>query len=117
MWFQQDGAPPHYHREVQEFLNYHYLQTWIGRCGFIGWPPRSCDLTPLDFFLWEYDEYRVYVNPPTTPDNMKNRIRDACRRITPFMLRNVQENIRKRLNMCIQVEGHIFEHLLHHNNN
>lgn len=116
MWIQQDGAPAHYHREVREFLNNHYPQKWIGRDGFIRWPPRSCDLTPLDFFLWGYIKDRVYVNPPTTPEDMENRIRDACRTITPFMLRNVQGNIVKRLNMCIQVDGHIFEHLLRRSN-
>lgn len=116
MWIQQDGAPPHYHRQVREFLHHHYPQKWIGRDGFISWPPRSCDLTPLDFFLWGYIKDRVYMNPPTTPEDMENRIRDACRTITPAMLRNVQENIVKRLNKCIEVNGHLFEHLLRQNN-
>ena len=104
------------YRKVREFLNNHYPQKWIGRDGFIRWPPWSCDLTPLDFFLWGYIKDRVYVNPPTTPEDMENRIRDACRTLTPFMLRNVQGNIVKRLNMCIQVDGHIFEHLLRRSN-
>ena len=56
------------------------------------------------------------MNPPTTLEDMENRIRDACRTITPFMLRNVRENIVKRLNMNIQVDGHIYEHLLRYNN-
>lgn len=115
MWIQHDGAPAHYYREVREFLNNHYPQKWIGRDGFIAWPPRSCDLTPLDFFMWGYIKDRVYMSPPTTPEDMENRIRDACRTITPFILRNVGENLVKRLNMCVQVGGHIFEHLLRYN--
>ena len=50
MWFQQDGAPPHFYREAREYLDQHYSEKWIGRGGFVAWPPRSCDLTPLDFF-------------------------------------------------------------------
>ncbi|GFU30594.1 hypothetical protein TNCV_481601 [Trichonephila clavipes] len=26
----------------------------ISRFGPMNWPPRSCDLTPLDYFLWGY---------------------------------------------------------------
>jgi hypothetical protein len=33
---------------------------WIGRGGSITWPPRSPDLTPLDFFLWGYAKNIVY---------------------------------------------------------
>ena len=51
--FQQDGAPPHYALIVREYLDQTYPQRWIGRGGGKGWrawPPRSSDLTPLDFF-------------------------------------------------------------------
>ncbi|KAG5892168.1 hypothetical protein JTB14_026406 [Gonioctena quinquepunctata] len=49
IWLQQDGAPPHYARDVREFLNNCFPRRWIGRRGPIEWPPRSPDLTPLDF--------------------------------------------------------------------
>lgn len=115
MWLQQDGAPPHYHREVREFLDNNYPQKWIGRGGFVQWPPRSCDLTPLDFFLWGYIKDRVYVTSPTTREDMEDRIRDACGTITPEMLGNLRQNMIKRVNVCIQQEGHLFEHILRTN--
>ena len=31
--FQQDGAPPHWHRDVRRFLNESLPQRWIGRVG------------------------------------------------------------------------------------
>ena len=31
--------------------------------GTISWPPRSPDLTPLDFSLWGYVNDKVYVPP------------------------------------------------------
>lgn len=50
VWFQQDGAPPHFTVQVRQFLNANFPNQWIGRRGSIEWPPRSPDLTPLDFF-------------------------------------------------------------------
>uniref|UniRef100_V5G0A7 Transposable element Tc3 transposase n=1 Tax=Anoplophora glabripennis TaxID=217634 RepID=V5G0A7_ANOGL len=48
--FQQDGAPPHYAAAVRQFLDDHFPGHWIGRRGPVEWPPRSPDLSPLDFF-------------------------------------------------------------------
>ena len=50
IYFQQDGAPPHYGINVRQYLNEVFPDRWIGRRGHIEWPPRSPDLTPLDFF-------------------------------------------------------------------
>ena len=50
--FQQDGAPPHWGSDVRRFLDAAFLNRWIGRDGPTPWPPRSPDITPLDFFLW-----------------------------------------------------------------
>jgi hypothetical protein len=66
--FQQDGAVPHFHREIHKVLNHVPPQRWIGRHGpnenpLPWWPPSSPDLTPCDFFLWGYVEDTVYVPP------------------------------------------------------
>lgn len=58
--FQQDGAPPHFALRVRERLNEKFPGQWIGRGGPILWPPRSPDLSPLDFFLWGYVKDTVY---------------------------------------------------------
>ena len=49
-YFQQDGAPPHYHRDVRAYLDKNLPNRWIGQRGNIESPPRSPDLTPPDFF-------------------------------------------------------------------
>ena len=36
----------------------------ISRNGDYDWPPRWCDLTPLDFFLWGYVKDKVYADAP-----------------------------------------------------
>lgn len=48
--FMQDGAPPHHRLDVRDTLNNRFPNGWIGRDAPIPWPPRSPDLTPLDFF-------------------------------------------------------------------
>ena len=52
--FQQDGAPPHWGSHVRRFLDATFPNRWTGRDGPTPWPPRSPDITPLDFFLWGY---------------------------------------------------------------
>ena len=49
---QRDGAPPHYHPDVHAYLDDNLPGHWIGGGGPIEFPPRSPDLTPLDFCLW-----------------------------------------------------------------
>ena len=60
MYFQHDGAPPHYTRHVREYLNEYFPNRWLGRGGPAAWPPRSPDLTPLDYYLWGHMKTLVY---------------------------------------------------------
>ena len=50
MWFQQDGATCHTTRANMALLQETFPGRVISRRGDINWPPRSCDLTPIDFF-------------------------------------------------------------------
>ena len=50
--FQQNDAPPHWGSHVRRFLDATFPNRWIGRDGPTPWPPRSPDITPLDFYLW-----------------------------------------------------------------
>ncbi|GFT73000.1 hypothetical protein TNCV_1976971 [Trichonephila clavipes] len=43
----------------------------ISRFGPVNWPPRSCDLTPLDYFLWGYVKSLVYADKPQTRDHLE----------------------------------------------
>jgi hypothetical protein len=68
---------------------------WIGRGGPIAWPPRSPDLTPLDFFLWGYVKSIVYQVKIKDLQHLTVRIRDAVATVTPNMLkqRGTRSNI------------------------
>ncbi|KYN44692.1 hypothetical protein ALC56_00687, partial [Trachymyrmex septentrionalis] len=62
-------------------------------------PPRSCDLTPLDFFLWGYLKSQVYVNKPTTTRALKEEIQRCINEIQPHLCKMVMENFDKRFMM------------------
>ena len=100
-WFQQDGAPPHKLREVTELLTATFGDQWMGQYGPTRWPPRSPDLSPLDFFLWGYLKDEVYATPPRDLDDLKVRVENACRQLTPDVLRNVLENMECRLHNAL----------------
>lgn len=40
----------------------------------ISWPPRSPDLTPMDFFPWGYLKSKVYETTPPTISALKENI-------------------------------------------
>ncbi|GFX14907.1 hypothetical protein TNCV_1486491 [Trichonephila clavipes] len=69
----------------------------ISRFGPVNWPPRSCDLTPLDYFLWGYVKSLVYADKPQTLDHLEDNIRRVIADIRPQMLEKVIENWTFRL--------------------
>ena len=115
--FQQDGAPPHWALDVRAYLNHELANRWVGRAAaaddaLLLWPPRSPDLTPLDFFLWGFVKGKVYYPPlATSIDELKERIRVAVTQVTPELLKKVWGNMARRLQMIIDVKGQHFENL------
>ncbi|GFY30029.1 transposable element Tc3 transposase [Trichonephila clavipes] len=69
----------------------------ISRFGPVNWPPRSCDLTPLDYFLWGYVKSLVYADKPQTLDHLEDNIRRVIADIRPQMSEKVIENWTSRL--------------------
>lgn len=114
MWFQHDGAPAHFSREVRAFLDTAYGTRWIGRGGPVAWPARSPDLTSLDFFLWGHLKSLVYETPVASRENLVARIVAAAGEIqdNPDILDRVCHSIVRRYNACMRVGGRSFEQLL-----
>lgn len=111
-YYQHDGAPAHTSLICVQYLNTSYRTNWIGCNGPIRWPPRSPDLTPLDFFIWGYIKNIVYRNPPENLDELKHKITRAAESITCRMLRNCNKSIIKRARLCLHKNGGHFEHIL-----
>ncbi|GFW39414.1 hypothetical protein TNCV_1833971 [Trichonephila clavipes] len=53
-----------------------YVKT---RFGPGNWPPRSCDLSPLDYFVWGYVKSLVYADKPQTLDHLEENSPCYCR--------------------------------------
>ncbi|GFV32156.1 putative DD41D transposase [Trichonephila clavipes] len=97
LWFQQDGATCHTARATIDLLKDTFGDRLISRFGSVNWPPRSCDLTPLDYFLWGYVKSLVYADKPQTLDHLEDNIRRVIADIRPQMLEKVIENWTSRL--------------------
>ena len=53
---------------------------------FCPWPARTPDLTPCDYFLWDFVKVKVFVPPqPTSTPDLKNRITAGVETITADM--------------------------------
>lgn len=77
------------------------------------WPPRSPDLTPLDFFLWGHLKTVVYADPPAILQNFKNKITVACRQLTKEqILAATYREVSRRLELCLEKNGGNFEHFI-----
>ena len=75
------------------------------------WPPRSPELTPLDFFFWGFVKCKVYKGPlPGTADELKDRIlRRAVDSVTVQILKKVLGDMTRRLKKTTQVKGRILQ--------
>ncbi|GFU86770.1 putative DD41D transposase [Trichonephila clavipes] len=89
--FQQDGATCHTAHATIDLLKDTFGDRLISRFGPGNWPPRSCDLTPLDYFLWGYVKSLVYADKPQTLDHF-TIIHRVIADIRPQMLKKSSKN-------------------------
>ncbi|GFS87729.1 uncharacterized protein TNCV_4213631 [Trichonephila clavipes] len=97
LWIQQHGPTCQTARATFDLLKDTFGDRLISRFGPVNWPPRSCDLSPLDYFLWGYVKSLVYADKPQTLDHLENNIRHVIADIQPQMLEKVIENWKTRL--------------------
>ena len=105
LYFQQDGATCHTSGETMDLLRGKFGEAIISRNGPFNWPPRSCDLTPLDYFLWGYVKSKVYANNPSTIQELETNIRATIAAIPLEMLHRVIENWTERIEACKKSRG------------
>lgn len=105
--YQHDGCPAHYSLIARRELDETFRNRWIGRGGPI-FNRRSF----LDFFLWGTLKEKVYKVLSTTPYDMQERIIAVCVSRSSDAVRLAGQSIVKRLQWCIDSDGHHFEHQL-----
>ena len=61
----------------------------ISRRADVVWPLWSCDLTPLDYYLWDAVKDKCYADKPQTIDALKDNICAAIGEIQLHTIDNV----------------------------
>lgn len=105
MWFQQDGATCHTSRDTINLLREKFNDRVISRNADVTWPPRSCDITPLDFFLWGYVKSLVYSNKPQTLNDLKTNIIRVIGEISAGLCGKVTKNWCSRIEFLKKSRG------------
>ena len=62
--------------------------TLSGAKADVGWPPRSYDLTPLDYYLCGAVKDKYYADKPEAIDVFKDNIRETQLRTIDNLLKN-----------------------------
>ena len=80
--------------------------------GAIEWPPRSPDLTPMDFLLGGLVKDKVFARKPRGVEDMIQFIIEACQEIDndkrPL---RVCMSVTSQLQQCLNADGKQFEYL------
>ena len=72
--FNKKGAIFHTARVTMDLLRREFGEDFISRLGPVNWPPRSCDLTSLDYFLWDYVTAHACTGKPASIDELEDII-------------------------------------------
>ena len=112
--FQQDGATCHTAEATLDVLRPGVEDRIIRRRANVVWPPRSCDLTHLDYYLWGAVKDKCYADKPETIDALKDYIRKAIG-IQLHTMYNVLKNWTDRVGYCMASRGsHLNEIILYY---
>lgn len=114
VYFQQDGATCHTSGETIQVVNEMFEGRVISKNGDVNWPPRSCDLTPLDFFLWGFIKGKVYANQPDTIEKLKANIRREIANVPIEMCQNVIKNWNDRMISLKRAKGGHLDDIIFH---
>ena len=92
IWFQQNGAECHTAEATLDVLRPAFEECIISSRADVVWPPPSCDLTPLDYYLWDAVKNKYYAFKPVTINALKDNIREAIGEIQLHTIDNMLKN-------------------------
>ena len=99
---------------MREYLNASFPNRWLGRGGTVAWPPRSPDLTPLDYYIWGHIKMLVYETKVDSRAALCDRIFAVAEQIRnqPHNIASAIQSLLIRAENCLANEGGHFEQLL-----
>lgn len=101
--FQQDNDPTHgaIQKALPEFNKIHSSRIVLLR----NWPAHSPDLSPIEN-CWAYAEWKASAKGCTNFDDYKRTVDRIFKNIPAKMIRNLYDSMPRRLEACINNEGH-----------
>ena len=72
----KNGTTCHTAEATLDVLHPIFQDLIISRRADVVWPPGSCELIPLDYYLWGADKDKCYADKPETIDALKDNIRE-----------------------------------------
>ena len=100
-WLQRDDATCHTAEATLDVLCSGFEDHIISRRANVVWPPRSCDLTPLDYYLWGAVKDKCYVDNSETIDALKDNICEAIGEIQLHTINYLLKNWTDRVGYCM----------------
>lgn len=97
MWHYQDGVTCYTARVTLNLLQEKFEDFIISRVGDFNWPPRSCDLKMLVYFLWGHVKSLVCADKPQTIAALKTNRTRVLREIGPHLCEDVVQNWSTRM--------------------
>ena len=73
--------------------------------------PRSSDLTPLDFYVWETLKKTMYATKPQTLEELRDQDEHAINNITLATIQTVCRSNRRPCWKCPVADGGHFDHV------
>ena len=97
IWFQQDGTTYYPAEATSDIVIPVFEDPIISRRADVVWPPRSCGLIPLDYYLWVAVKDECYADKPETIDALKDNICEAISEVQLHTMDNVLNNLTDRV--------------------
>ena len=102
---QQSGTTCHTAEATLQVLRPVFEDRIISRRADVVWPARSCDSTPLNYYLWGAVKDKYYADKPETIDALKDNIREAIGEIQLHTIDNVLKNWIDHVGNCMGSQG------------
>lgn len=99
--WQQDGAPAHTAKKVQEWCKNSFPYFWEKDV----WPPSSPDLNPLDFFVWGVAERDTNRSPHNTKQSLIDSIMEVFSNFDREAVVTACSRVRPRLEEVVDAKG------------
>lgn len=103
--FQQDGAPAHTSRMVQDWLSSNVNMFWPKEF----WPPNSPDLNPMDYYVWSAVELRSNKERHPNTASLTLAIKRAFRALPKHIVKKACCSFRPRLEAVVANNGGYIE--------